>query len=211
MHWHCTVCDRAILDGPAMVHHTDVAPAIEPGSARASAAPPIELGLAGLAAEAGGGGGGGGALKRALSKDKLFTGPNLPACAALCEACYAADPNALHESNPETRGSLERVTIVPAAAPRAQQLTNVDESGRGRLPNGGGAALILGDTSDPDPLSVPNRFVDTRSLFFDECSEGNYNFDTLRRSKHSTMMVLHRLHGLHGDREGAGGAAVKAE
>ena len=82
--------------------------------------------------------------------------------------------------------------IVPAGSALHQQLAGVDEGGRGRLPDGT-PAVVLQDTSDPDELSVPNRFVDTRSVFFDECSEGNYNFDTLRRAKHSTMMVLRRL------------------
>jgi hypothetical protein len=57
--------------------------------------------------------------------------------------------------------------------------------------------LELADTTDPDPIMPPNEFVDVRNTFFESCQEGNYNFDTLRRAKHSTMMVLHRLHGLH--------------
>ena len=56
----------------------------------------------------------------------------------------------------------------------------------------------LPDCEDPDELMKPNSFVDVRNNFFEGCQEDNFNFDTLRRAKHSTMMVLHRLHGIHG-------------
>ena len=69
---------------------------------------------------------------------------------------------------------------MPVGSELHQQMSGVDESGRGQLPDGT-PAVLLNDTSDPDELSEPNHFVDTRSVFFDECSEGNYNFDTLRR------------------------------
>jgi hypothetical protein len=36
----------------------------------------------------------------------------------------------------------------------------------------GTPAVVLGDLSDPDALTPPNTFVDTRADFFDECSDG---------------------------------------
>ena len=64
-------------------------------------------------------------------------------------------------------------------------------------PGTGEVDVTIGDTSDPDEVTPGNPFVDVRNTFFEECQEGNYNFDTLRRAKHSTMMILHRLHGVH--------------
>jgi hypothetical protein len=75
----------------------------------------------------------------------------------------------------------------------------------------------LGNCEDPDgdrPVK-PNAFVDVRNNFFEGCQEDNFNFDTLRRAKHSTMMVLHRLHGIHDknrkldDADAAGAAKPK--
>eukprot|EP01052_Picozoa_sp_SAG31_P012750 SAG31_NODE_752_length_12351_cov_14.467516_6_plen_1414_part_00 len=201
MHWHCSVCSRAIVDGTAMVSPLPVVTAGQTanldgvGTSCAASSSSCGTGVQAGSTDSSGG------LKRMMSKDRLFIGPNLAPCRALCADCYAANPNALAASEGLHAGDLEPVAIVPAGSTQHSQMIDVDSSGRGRLPDGT-PAVLLNDTSDPDDNSVPNRFVDTRSVFFDECSEGNYNFDTLRRAKHSSMMVLHRLHGLHGDREG---------
>ncbi|KAK2080334.1 hypothetical protein QBZ16_000187 [Prototheca wickerhamii] len=46
---------------------------------------------------------------------------------------------------------------------------------------------------DPDP-DVENEFFDTRQAFLSLCQGNHYQFDTLRRAKHSSMMVLYHLH-----------------
>jgi hypothetical protein len=52
---------------------------------------------------------------------------------------------------------------------------------------------LMEDTADPDPLqSAP--FVDSRHTFLEMCQWRHYQFDTLRRAKHASLMTLHHLH-----------------
>mmetsp|Transcript_30661 Transcript_30661/g.64895 ORF Transcript_30661/g.64895 Transcript_30661/m.64895 type:complete len:678 (+) Transcript_30661:3234-5267(+) len=52
---------------------------------------------------------------------------------------------------------------------------------------------ILGDTKDLDPL-VEEDCLDTRLQFLNYCQKNNYQFDELRRAKHTSMMLLAYLH-----------------
>ena len=57
-------------------------------------------------------------------------------------------------------------------------------------------ALLQGlatDTSDPD-ASFSCPFLDTRHTFLEMCQFRHYQFDTLRRAKHSSVMLLYHLH-----------------
>eukprot|EP00607_Mallomonas_marina_P005877 CAMPEP_0182439702 /NCGR_PEP_ID=MMETSP1167-20130531/86595_1 /TAXON_ID=2988 /ORGANISM="Mallomonas Sp, Strain CCMP3275" /LENGTH=1396 /DNA_ID=CAMNT_0024633453 /DNA_START=440 /DNA_END=4630 /DNA_ORIENTATION=- len=49
------------------------------------------------------------------------------------------------------------------------------------------------DTSDPDPPSYA-PFVDCRHTFLEMCQFRHYQFDTLRRAKHSSLLLLYHLH-----------------
>lgn len=49
------------------------------------------------------------------------------------------------------------------------------------------------DTSDPDPL-IFSPLVDSRHTFLEMCQYRHYQFDTLRRAKHSSAMILYHLH-----------------
>lgn len=51
------------------------------------------------------------------------------------------------------------------------------------------------DTDDKDAI-IQSEFFDTRTVFLSLCQSNQYQFDTLRRAKHSTMMILHHLHTL---------------
>jgi E1A/CREB-binding protein len=55
----------------------------------------------------------------------------------------------------------------------------------------------LPDTSDKDP-DIVNEFFDTRLDFLKLCMWHLFQFDTLRRAKHSSMMVLYYLHNPEG-------------
>lgn len=55
---------------------------------------------------------------------------------------------------------------------------------------------IPADTSDPD-MAFSNPFVDTRHTFLEMCQFRHYQFDTLRRAKHSSLMLLFHLHNPH--------------
>ena len=49
------------------------------------------------------------------------------------------------------------------------------------------------DTTDADDL-MESEFFDTRQNFLSLCQGNHYQYDTLRRAKHSSMMVLYHLH-----------------
>lgn len=51
----------------------------------------------------------------------------------------------------------------------------------------------LGDTKDKDEI-MESEFFDTRQAFLSLCQGNHYQYDTLRRAKHSSMMVLYHLH-----------------
>lgn len=50
------------------------------------------------------------------------------------------------------------------------------------------AKTNLGSTIDVDPL-IHNEIFETRQLFLNFCQSNHYQFDELRRAKHTTMMV----------------------
>ncbi|PRQ51791.1 putative histone acetyltransferase chromatin regulator PHD family [Rosa chinensis] len=49
------------------------------------------------------------------------------------------------------------------------------------------------DTKDRDEI-LESEFFDTRQAFLSLCQGNHYQYDTLRRAKHSSMMVLYHLH-----------------
>ncbi|KAL3821588.1 hypothetical protein ACJIZ3_007493 [Penstemon smallii] len=52
---------------------------------------------------------------------------------------------------------------------------------------------VLDDTKDKDEI-LESEFFDTRQAFLSLCQGNHYQYDTLRRAKHSSMMVLYHLH-----------------
>ncbi|XP_010476788.1 PREDICTED: histone acetyltransferase HAC12-like isoform X1 [Camelina sativa] len=52
---------------------------------------------------------------------------------------------------------------------------------------------IPADTKDRDEI-LESEFFDTRQAFLSLCQGNHYQYDTLRRAKHSSMMVLYHLH-----------------
>ncbi|KAL3633867.1 hypothetical protein CASFOL_022629 [Castilleja foliolosa] len=86
----------------------------------------------------------------------------------LCEKCYDAerkrDDRERHPNNQKDKHALYPVEI-----------------------NG-----IPDDTKDNEVLE--SEFFDTRQAFLSLCQGNHYQYDTLRRAKHSSMMVLYHLH-----------------
>ncbi|XP_048318363.1 histone acetyltransferase HAC1 isoform X2 [Ziziphus jujuba] len=52
---------------------------------------------------------------------------------------------------------------------------------------------VAADTKDKDEI-LESEFFDTRQAFLSLCQGNHYQYDTLRRAKHSSMMVLYHLH-----------------
>ncbi|KAI3986385.1 hypothetical protein MKX01_002230 [Papaver californicum] len=52
---------------------------------------------------------------------------------------------------------------------------------------------VTQDTKDKDEI-LESEFFDTRQAFLSLCQGNHYQYDTLRRAKHSSMMVLYHLH-----------------
>lgn len=52
---------------------------------------------------------------------------------------------------------------------------------------------VPADTRDKDEI-LESEFFDTRQAFLSLCQGNHYQYDTLRRAKHSSMMVLYHLH-----------------
>lgn len=49
-------------------------------------------------------------------------------------------------------------------------------------------------TTDEGNPDMESEFFDTRQAFLSLCQGNHYQFDTMRRAKHSSMMVLYHLH-----------------
>ncbi|XP_042438288.1 histone acetyltransferase HAC12-like isoform X2 [Zingiber officinale] len=52
---------------------------------------------------------------------------------------------------------------------------------------------VLADTHDEDG-TIESKLFDVRTGFLNFCQNEQYQFDTLRRAKHSTLMILYHLH-----------------
>ncbi|KAL9247202.1 hypothetical protein vseg_020658 [Gypsophila vaccaria] len=87
----------------------------------------------------------------------------------LCDRCYEEeqkrDDRERHPVNQKVKHGLRKIEI-----------TDVPE-----------------DTQDKDEI-LESEFFDTRQAFLSLCQGNHYQYDTLRRAKHSSMMVLYHLH-----------------
>jgi hypothetical protein len=60
-------------------------------------------------------------------------------------------------------------------------------------------ASLKPDTSDPDP-AISSPVTDSRHVFLELCQFRHYQFDSLRRAKHSSLMLLYHLQNPHDKR-----------
>ncbi|XP_034580614.1 probable histone acetyltransferase HAC-like 3 isoform X2 [Setaria viridis] len=86
----------------------------------------------------------------------------------LCDKCHAEEQNTAqkdrHPATTKQKHAFERIEV---------------ES--------------LPETDDGDPI-MESKYFDSRIDFLKHCQDNQFQFDTLRRAKHSTMMILYYLH-----------------
>ncbi|TVU26469.1 hypothetical protein EJB05_29017 [Eragrostis curvula] len=86
----------------------------------------------------------------------------------LCDKCHAKEQNMApkdrHPATTKQKHIFQRIAVEP-----------------------------LPDTDDGDP-TMESKYFDSRIDFLKHCQDNQYQFDTLRRAKHSTMMILYLLH-----------------
>ncbi|KAJ4958739.1 hypothetical protein NE237_025850 [Protea cynaroides] len=87
----------------------------------------------------------------------------------LCDRCYEAEQK-IEEKDRHPINSREKHALFPV------EVTDVPA-----------------DTKDKDEI-LESEFFDTRQAFLSLCQGNHYQYDTLRRAKHSSMMVLYHLH-----------------
>ena len=87
----------------------------------------------------------------------------------LCETCYKREQGQLDEK--------------PLGLPLGITLEELVED----------ACPIIPPNVDEDP-TMDSEFFDTRQQFLSLCQGNHYQFDTLRRARHSSMMSLYHLH-----------------
>ena len=128
------------------------------------------------------------------------------------EVCDQADTSIIHCSTdvPEAKSEDELHSVVvnangncvqipmPASIEGklcgSQNLTTTSCQNRKRVINcGEDLPALPDDTEDVDDVQECEHF-DTRQQFLNLCQGNHYQFDQLRRAKHSSMMVLYHLH-----------------
>ncbi|KAJ7216854.1 hypothetical protein O6H91_Y471400 [Diphasiastrum complanatum] len=87
----------------------------------------------------------------------------------LCDRCY------------DVEQKLEEKDRHPVSSKEAHHLIPIEVND------------VTPDTKDKDEI-IESEFFDTRQAFLSLCQGNHYQYDTLRRAKHSSMMVLYHLH-----------------
>ncbi|CAI8601495.1 unnamed protein product [Vicia faba] len=87
----------------------------------------------------------------------------------ICDKCYEAELQR-EERERHPVNQREKHTLYPV------EITDIPD-----------------DTKDKDDI-LESEFFDTRQAFLSLCQGNHYQYDTLRRAKHSSMMVLYHLH-----------------
>ncbi|WVZ61083.1 hypothetical protein U9M48_011009 [Paspalum notatum var. saurae] len=86
----------------------------------------------------------------------------------LCDKCHAEEQNTAqkdrHPATTKQKHGFQRIEVEP-----------------------------LPETDDGDP-TMESKYFDSRIDFLKHCQDNQFQFDTLRRAKHSTMMILYYLH-----------------
>ena len=105
----------------------------------------------------------------------------------LCQSCYDAEADKIRRgqqgmSTTELQSSVEG-SALPSGLPPGVQLSDLVPIDCPSIP------------SSKDTIqTIDNEFFDTRVQFLSLCQGNHYQFDSVRRARHSSMMVLYHLH-----------------
>lgn len=128
-------------------------------------------------------------------------GPKQKLAAAAVVPISILDPDTASHEPPiagpggNTNGAPDRLKKAKASTYLKQLSGEVDEAFEEKFSDRCLKLLahLVPDTSDPDPI-IKCAFVDNRHTFLEMCQFRHYQFDTLRRAKHSSLMLLYHLH-----------------
>ncbi|BDA47644.1 probable histone acetyltransferase HAC1 [Coccomyxa sp. Obi] len=91
----------------------------------------------------------------------------------LCPTCYQAESSAAAGEGGKARGMPSGVHLSDLVPTKTEP---------------------IGPTHDEGNPEMQCEFFDTRQAFLSLCQGNHYQFDSMRRAKHSSMMVLYHLH-----------------
>jgi hypothetical protein len=124
-----------------------------------------------------------------VSSADLCPSPSFP-----CQTSSDIDLSKVPE-NSSTRGGKGKgkgLSVIGTSPPSSSAFSTTKDSEK--IPTRSLALLehIKSDTSDPDE-PINNPFIDSRQTFLEMCQYRHYQFDSLRRAKASSVMLLYHL------------------
>lgn len=109
------------------------------------------------------------------------------------EAVEGSTSVAESKAGEEPVAPTQAETAVPSKASALTSRNAPIVNPRAIIPCGEGLPSLPDDTEDVDDTQECEH-LDTRQSFLNLCQGNHYQFDQLRRAKHSSMMVLYHLH-----------------
>lgn len=141
--------------------------------------------------------------RKYLSDEARYRHPNPPQRIVRQERTFEGISLETPGSNAKAVLSMSRFQLCSDCHRTALQALSQPGSanGQGALPIGIQPEDLVEDhvevipaTTDSGNPDMESEFFDTRQAFLSLCQGNHYQFDTMRRAKHSSMMVLYHLH-----------------
>ncbi|KAJ8600694.1 hypothetical protein CTAYLR_008316 [Chrysophaeum taylorii] len=117
------------------------------------------------------------------NNDAIVVEREEPPPGALVHADAAAAPTSELPADASDSPAAAAAAAAKAAAAAAAATTTANSTPK----------ILEDETRDNDEL-IESDFYDTRQLFLNLCQGNHYQFDELRRAKHTSMMALYHMH-----------------